>query len=79
MNKTVKVDNDSTNVAFMCMASGAISYYWLRENGNINARGNILVLHNVLPSDSDRYQCVAENEHGETYSNYAVFTVEGNR
>ena len=64
------------------MAYGASSYYWLKENGNIpsdaiGSESNVLTLHNILPPDSGRYQCVAENEYGRTYSNYAVFTVEG--
>ena len=64
------------------MAYGALSYYWLRETGDIpsNAVGINSIsftLRNILPPDSGRYQCVAENEHGETYSNYAMFTVEG--
>ena len=82
LDKSVKVDNDSTSVTFICMTYYASSYYWLRETGDLpsNAMGvnsNSLTLHNILPPDSGRYQCVAENEHGNTYSNYAVLTVEG--
>ena len=82
LDKTVKVDNDSTSVTFTCMAYDVSSYFWLRENGGIpsNAVGinsNSLTLHNILPPDSGRYQCMAKNEHGSTYSNYANFTVEG--
>ena len=82
MNKTIKVDNDSTSVTFVCMAYYASSYYWQRENDNIppgavGNNSNNLTLHNVLPPDSGRYQCVAVNEHGKTHSNYAKITVEG--
>ena len=82
MDKTVKVDDDFTSANFTCMAYEASYYYWLRETGNIpsNARGinsNSLTLYNILPPDSGRYQCVAGNGHGEAYSNYAIFTVEG--
>ena len=82
MNKTFKVNNDSTNITFVCMAYYASSYYWQRENDNIppsavGNNSNSLTLHNVLPSDSGCYQCVAVNEHGKTHSNYAKFTVEG--
>ena len=82
MNKTIKVDNGSTSVNFVCMAYYASSYYWQRENDNIPSsavgiNSNSLTLHNVLPPDSGCYQCVAENEHGKTYSNCAKFTVEG--
>ena len=64
------------------MAYEAISYFWLRKMGDIpsNATGvksNKLTLHNVLPPDGGQYQCVAENEHGKTYSNYAMCTVKG--
>ena len=82
LDKSVKVDNDSTSVTFICMAYYASSYYWLRETGDIpsNAMGvnsNTLTLHNILPPDSGRYQCVAENEHESTHSNYAMLIVEG--
>ena len=82
LDNTVKVDNDSTSVTFTCMAHGASSYFWERENDNIpsDAMGintSSLTLHNVLPSYSGHYQCVAKNEHGRTYSNYAMLTVEG--
>ena len=82
MNKTIKVDNDSTSVTFVCMAYYASSYYWQRENDNIppgavGNNSNNLTLHNVLPPDSGCYQCVAVNEHGKTHSNYAKITVEG--
>ena len=78
----VKVDNDSTSVTFTCMAYEASSYYWERETGAIpsNAVGintNTLTLHDIRPPDSGRYRCVAENEHGPTYSNYAMLIVEG--
>ena len=82
MSKTVKVDNDSTNVTFVCMAYYASSYYWQRENDNIppsavGINSSSLTLHNILPPDSGCYQCVAVNKHGKTHSNYAKFTVEG--
>ena len=83
-NKSVRVNNDSTSVVFTCMANGALSYYWLKENGNIpsNAEGtdsNRLLLHNILPPDSGRYRCVAENDFGTRYSNYAMLIVEGTK
>ena len=82
LEKTNKVNNDSTSVTFTCLAYEASSYYWERETGDIpsNAVGintNILILHDIRPPDSGRYRCVAENEHGQTYSNYAMLSVEG--
>lgn len=83
MGRTVMIDNDTTSVTFTCMANGASSYFWQRENGNISsdAEGintSTLTLKNILPSDNGRYYCVAENEHGRSNSNYALLTVEGN-
>ena len=78
---SVKINNDSTSANLICMANEASSYYWLRETGDIpsDATGiktNTLTLHNILPPDSGRYQCVAVNEHGMTNSNYAMLTVK---
>ena len=83
MNKTIRITNDSVRVDFICMANGALSYFSLKENGSISSTAegintNNLLLQNILPSDSGRYQCVAVNENGRSYSNYATLTVEGN-
>ena len=83
MDKIIEINNNSTTATFNCMAYGASSYYWSRETGDIpsNAMGiksNTLMLQNILPPDSGNYQCIAENEHGKTFSNYAMFTVKGN-
>ena len=63
------------------MAYGALSYYWLKENGEIELNAveinNNLILTNLMPSDSGHYQCVAENDYGETYSNFAKLTIRG--
>ena len=64
------------------MANGTFSYFWLKENDNFSSTAegintNNLLLPNVLPSDSGRYQCVAVNENGRSYSDYAMLTVEG--
>ena len=78
----VEINNDSTSVTFVCMDYENSSYYWLRKTGSIpsDATGiqtNKLTLHSILPLDSGHYQCVAENEYGKTYSDYAMFTVRG--
>ena len=82
LDKTVKIDNDSTSITFICIAYQVSYYFWQKETGNIpsNAMGiksSSLTLHNILPPDSGRYQCVAGNEHGKVYSNYVMLTVEG--
>jgi len=82
VNKTIKINNDSTDIVLTCMADEVLSYYWLKENSNIpnSAVGTMtssLILVNVTPSDSGRYQCVAKNNHGNTSSNYANLTIEG--
>ena len=74
--------SDFTNVTFDCMAFGALSYFWIKQNGSISSTAegintNRLVLHNVLPSDNGCYQCVAVNEHGRNYSTCVTLTVEG--
>ena len=38
---------------------------------------NSLLLVNILPSDSGRYKCVAENNYGRSVSDYAVITIVG--
>ena len=81
-NKTVRINNDSVRVEFMCLANGALSYFWLKENGSISSTAegintNNLLLQNILPSDSGHYQCVAVNENGRSFSNSATLTVEG--
>ena len=67
---------------FVCMAYEASFYYWWRDTTDIpsdatGVKTNKLTLHSISPLDSGHYQCVAENEHGETYSNYAMLTVIG--
>ena len=83
VDKFIRINNDSTSVAFVCIANGSRSYFWQRDNGNdipSNAEGiqsNNLVLHNILPRDNGRYRCVAVNKHGSNNSRYAMLTVEG--
>lgn len=38
---------------------------------------SILNLHNISMSQSGRYQCVASNQYGITYSNRSILTVVG--
>ena len=78
----VTIQDNSTNVSFNCTAYRALSYYWIKENDNISSTAegintSALVLHNILPSDNGHYQCVAVNEYGRSYSNYATLIVTG--
>jgi len=82
LNKIVEVNNDSTNVLFACMAEGASSYFWERDVGNIPSgslgiKTNILTLVSLTPYDKGQYRCVAINQHGRMFSNYAVLTIKG--
>ena len=83
LDKIIDIANGSTNIDFICMANGSRSYLWETDSGrNIssNAEGinsNHLILHNILPPDSGRYRCLATNQHGTTYSRYAMLTVKG--
>ena len=84
MDRVVEISNISTSIVLTCMAYGAESYYWLKDNqpqkihpttlGNMT--GN-LVLINVIPSDTGRYQCVAKNSYGATASDYAKLIING--
>ena len=83
VDKFIRINNNSTSVAFVCIANGSRSHFWQRDNGNNipsnaeRSESNNLVLQNILPHDSGRYRCVAENKHGRSYSRYAMLTVEG--
>ena len=84
MDTTIEINNESTTVILTCIANKSSSYYWERSNGDLSNQSNImginssyLVLHNVLPSHSGRYRCVAENMYGKNYSNYATLLIKG--
>ena len=82
LNITININNSSTSIVLTCMAYGATSYHWLKDDSQIqlNTTGNMtnaLLLVNILPPDSGRYQCVAENNYGRSVSDYAVLTIEG--
>ena len=82
LDKTVEISNTSTDIVLTCMAYGVSHYQWLKDNDTIelNTTGNVtsnLLLTNISPSDSGRYQCVAENKYGRSYSDFAELIVEG--
>lgn len=79
MDVTVKT-NSGTQLH--CMSNGAVSYTWEKQNGVIpsDAEGvnsNTLTLFGITLSDGGQYRCVAINEHGRSYSDYATVTVTG--
>jgi len=83
LDKIVQINNISTSVTFTCMANGALSYYWQKDNADIkfNAQGirsNILILRNIRPIiHNGRYRCVAVNDNGMTYSKPARLIIRG--
>ena len=82
LNITININNSSTSIVLTCMAYEATSYHWLKDDSQIqlNTTGNMtnaLLLVNILPPDSGRYQCVAENSYGRSVSDYAVLIIEG--
>jgi len=83
VNKLVEVNNDSTNVQFMCLAEGASSYFWQRRGQNdfpagaTEIQANILTINNLIPPDEGQYRCVAVNQHGRNFSNYAKLRIKG--
>jgi len=80
----IEINNDTTSVQFTCMAAEASSYYWQRaDNDSIPAdslgtQSSTLTLFNIKPTDDGEYRCVAVNEHGRNYSEYAKLTITGN-
>ena len=82
LNKLVEVNNDSTNVQFSCMAEGASSYFWQRKDGviptgTLGIKTNVLTLVRLVPPDAGQYRCVAVNQHGRNFTDYAMLTIEG--
>jgi len=82
LNGLVEVNNDTTNVRFICMAEGATSYYWEREDGSIPTDSigmdtNTLTLISLVPPDAGQYRCVAVNIHGRNFSDYAMLRIKG--
>ena len=82
MNLTVEVNNDTTNVQLHCMANGAVSYQWEKQNDVIptdveGVNNRTLTLIGITPRDGGQYRCVAINEHGRNYSNYGTVIITG--
>ena len=79
----IDINNDTTSVQFTCMAAGTSSYHWQREGKDtipanaLGTQSNTLTLVNIKPTDDGKYRCVAVNEHGRNYSEYAKLTIRG--
>ena len=81
-DKTLVVNNDTTNIQLHCMANETVSYEWEKQSGSIpsDAEGiktNTLILISITPNDSGNYRCIAINKHGRNYSNYATINITG--
>ncbi|XP_065909246.1 uncharacterized protein [Dysidea avara] len=81
LSKLIEVNNDSTNVQFTCMAEGASSYFWQRSDnviptGALGIKTNVLTLVRLVPPDAGQYRCVAVNQHGRNFTDYAILTIE---
>jgi len=79
---TINLVNNNTNVSLTCVADGASSFKWERQNGDIpsdaiGVNSNTLTLINVQPEDAGNYQCVATNASGNSSSYYATLTING--
>ena len=78
----IQLFTNFTNHTLTCVADGASSYNWERQNGVIpsNFTGvntNTLTLINLQPEGAGNYRCVATNASGSTASNYSSITING--
>ena len=81
-SKDVELSTNSYNYSLYCEAEEAWSYYWRRQYGDIpsNAIGvgtNMLTFIDMQPENDGRYQCVARNASGNSYSNYTTLIIKG--
>ena len=76
------LSTDNHNVSLTCEADGATSYNWERQSGSIpttafGVNTNTLTIINLQPEDAGNYRCVATNDCGKNYSNYATIRIKG--
>ena len=82
ISTTVELFTNFTNHTLTCEASGALSYSWERQNGDIpsdstGVNTNTLTLISLQPEDAGNYRCMATNASGSTPSDYANLIIKG--
>ena len=82
MDTVIQLHSNFTNYTLTCEADGATSYNWERQNGTIpsdstGVNTDTLTLIYLQPGDAGKYQCVATNASGSSFSNYADLTING--
>ncbi|XP_065903803.1 basement membrane-specific heparan sulfate proteoglycan core protein-like [Dysidea avara] len=79
-----RLSTNNHNLSLTCEADGATSYNWERQRGSIpsgaiGVNTNTLTIINLRPKDAGNYRCVATNDFGPNYSNYAAISVRVKR
>jgi len=81
-SQDIALESDFVEVTLFCSAIGASSYRWERQNGDIpniaiGIDTSALTFFNLDPKAAGNYRCVATNNHGSNYSDYATITITG--
>ena len=79
----VLLNASNFNLSMRCYPDSIDHHYeWRKRNANLPARAqgvfsSQLILSNIRPEDSGKYQCVISNSTGKIASVYSVLKVEG--
>ena len=81
-NTVVNLTDDTAFLQLTCMAIGAKSYHWERQDGSIpccatGANTNTLTLVNLTATDVGNYRCIACGDTDQSFSNYASISICG--